>query len=255
MSWWNPVDWVKDAWGGAVNSFDDVKHWVVHAITTAVGLVERDVLDALHLGERALGDAASFAQHEADAAVSATGQLADFVLREVGAVEQEAADLADEAYHGALVALDDVAAEGRALVATAEHTAAAALSAVVRDLVDPVVRFVEGAEGWFARHVEAWWHVVDRDVIQPIEHDLDVARHDIAEAADWIGREGAEVVRWVEHEGAELVHLAESVLGDIERVPGEVASLLSFSAVERWLQREEAELGTDIEGLATRVFG
>jgi hypothetical protein len=121
-------------------------------------------------------------------------------------------------------------------LAELRHDAAAALDAVVRDLVDPVIRWVERAESWIATHLDHWWDIIYRDVIAPIVAEVKtiyhwadtfwdwywkVAKDEVElliKAADWIEWFAKHPFTAIEDAGKDLAH--EFSLATIERQAG-----------------------------------
>lgn len=255
MGWnWNPISWAEDAWHAFTGAGSEVGRWVIHVVEAAAGAVERDVLDVFHVADQAYQDSLSFVAQEANNAVGVADQVGAMASAAIGEVAREARGLTVELFARAEQGLGYVLGEAEALAAGAERAARAELDTVVRDLVDPVVHFVDHADAWWWHLLDGWWHTVDRDVIHPLEHELDRARHDVAEAGHWIAHEGEYAYHLVTEAADWLEWMAVHALHDVEALPGEVARDLSWHGVLSWLGREEEHLGADVEALARRVF-
>jgi phage-related protein len=277
LSWWNPVDWARDALSAGSGIADNVKNWVVGKVKDAVNAVEHDLGDLESLLDSAWNSAVSIlsgliTQAENDVQrlrTDASGWFQDaesYADRAVSAAESDLEKaggaiehIAGQVVSAAIGALGDIIShswhEVTTLFDSAESYADKAVSAFDRDVVAPVVNAVASLPGQLEQYADDAVSAFDNDVVTPIENDLDEARHDVAAAADWITNTGAEVATLVEKAADWLTLLGEHALADVENLPEQLVQELSFSGIVSYYQDNSDSLVATAQQVAAAFFG
>ena len=239
-SWWDPSSWWGSISGDLSAASSAAKGLIRSAVDAAIRQVESVIdsgFDAVYQTFDAIRGAVDAARHDAAAWVD---DLRSDAAAWVDDLRSDAASWVDGLRHDAATWLDDLRHDAASWVDRLRHDAAAALDAVVRDLVDPLIRWVDAVEHWWQAHIAHWWDEIYHSVIAPIIHDLKIAydwadevyhwyvkiaRDEIAlliKAADWIEWFAKHPFSAIEDAGKDLAHsfnlkTIENLVGDAER--------------------------------------
>lgn len=260
MSWWNPVDWAKDAWNDIHGVPQDVGKWVEKWVKAAVSSLARDLDDFVGIVDYGLDEVGLAANEAYGEAVSAL----DWVRTEGSHLLADAQDYAGSLVHQAVRDLEKAGGE-------IEHIAGVAVADFHRDVLNPAIHDLEAATdlvrhdlaheidsvagnlGGLAHSVttrldtaydqiehyaDVGLSAFDRDVVDPIGHDLAVLARDAVKVDDHVWHETLAAVHLVEASWDWLELMALHGVSAIEELPAEIAARLSPAAVRDYVAHE-----------------
>ncbi len=206
MSWWNPVDWAKDALHDATDVEKVVAKWVIAEGVKLGNLVAQyslDMVEDIRDWELFAGIEIERLRQRIDAVVDAA--------ESVGAAALEAAE-----------------SELRSWVWDVVHEVEAGWDWTYHHVITPAIDDLYGdIERVEADGIEAW-HVFLADVWRPAMADMHEAERLAERAESWIEHAGLDAVRLVEHAADWLELFAEYPIKSFEGLPDEVRELVTL---------------------------
>ena len=252
-SWWNPGSWWSSLSGDISSAGAEVKRLIRQGVDSAIRQVESVIDSGFHAVDATFDvvrGAIDITAHNAATWVDWAKQESEAGL---DSLRHDAAVWVDQARHEAAVLLDSLRHDAAVWVDAARHEAAVALDDVVRDLIDPVIRFLDRIETWWKEHIAAWWDDIYRDVIAPIVHDLRIAYDWADELYHWYIDTARTWIETIIKAGDWIVWFAEHPFQAFEDGGRDLAEAFSLRTIEGWLDRAEDDVDQWSEDFARLI--
>lgn len=231
--WWDPGSWWSSLAGDVSSAAGEVKRLVRQGVDAAVRQVERVIDSAIDAVERTFDTIRSDASAAWGWINSIRGDIIHIWSVDIPNAWHHALDVAAGWVHNVEHALDSLRHDAAHWFDIVRHEAATALDAVVRDLVDPVIRWVERAEHWIQAHFASWWDEIYRHVINPILKDLRTALHYAEALWDWYWHQAKDMIEICIKAEKWLVWFAEHPFTALEDAGRMLVNEFSIKSIER----------------------